>query len=43
MKPWYSPQSRKFSDLVSALKNALAMVGFMTVLLALITVFGGQK
>lgn len=31
MKPWYSPQSRQVNDLLRALKNALAMVGFMVV------------
>ncbi len=31
MKPWYSPQSRKFEDLVRAMRNALAMVGVMAV------------
>lgn len=33
MKPWYSPQSRQFSELVRALKNAFAMLGVMMVLL----------
>jgi hypothetical protein len=42
-KPWYSPQSRQFNDLVRALKNALAMVGFMAVLMTVITFFGGHK
>ena len=36
MKPWYSPQSRYFSDLARALKNALAMVGFMAVCVVLL-------
>lgn len=31
MKPWYSPQSRQFSELVRAMRNALAMVGVMAV------------
>jgi hypothetical protein len=31
MKPWYSPQSRQFNELVRALKNAFAMLGVMFV------------
>ena len=43
MKPWWKPQSHQLNELLRALKNALAMVGFMTVLLTLITLFGHHK
>lgn len=40
MKPWYSPQSRAFNELVRALRNALAMVGVMAVGVVLLGWFG---
>jgi len=39
MKPWYSPQSRQFDDLVRALKNAFAMLGVMFVVVVAVVWF----
>lgn len=42
MKPWYSPQSRAFNELVRALRNAFAMLGFIACLLLAASWFGGK-
>ena len=35
-KPWYSPQSRAFNELLRALKNAFAMVGIVFVVAVIV-------
>ena len=42
MKPWYSPQSRQFADLIRAMRNAFAMLGVLSTILLAIGWFGGK-
>lgn len=42
MKPWYSPQSRAFNELVRALRNAFAMLGVMATVILVAGYLGGK-
>lgn len=42
MKQWWKPQSRYVEDLIRAMRNAFAMLGFMVVILLAVSYLGGK-